>query len=343
MSAGKSKRPGWIIKSSVTTILMATLSLSISGCYFLPKEEEVLAPPIKVPEKVVYDTVEVKKGTIVNDIKCTGDFVSVAKTDMFYKDRGGRLKKVYVKNGDDVKKGQLLAELETGEIETDLKLQQITLRKAEISYDKLKTQSNVSNYDLELAKLDVDSNKIRYESLKKELDGAKLLSTMDGTVNYVTDIKQGEYINAYSTIVRIADPYNIQLQYTGDKISSFKLGSKVEVKIKDKTLTGEVAATPYDAPKDADETAKNAVRIKVEGLNGGAKLGDTAEIRLELERRENVIVLQRSLINLFNGRKFVNVLKDGVREERDVETGIQNSTEIEIIKGLDVGESVIIK
>lgn len=343
MSAGKSRGPGWFIRSTVTTLLITALSFSISGCYFLPKEEETLAPPIKVPDKVDYETVEVKKASIVNDIKCTGDFVSVLKTDFYYKDRAGRLEKVYVKEGDTVKKGQLLAQLETGEIETDLKLQQIAYRKSEISYDKLKTQSGVSDYDLELAKLDVDSNKIRLDSLKRELEASKLVSSVDGTVIYVTETKQGDYINAYTTIVRVADPKNLQLLYTGDKVSSFKLGDKVEVKVESKAYTGEVTSTPADAPADADETAKKSVRVKVEGLGDSAKLGDNAEIRLVLEKHDDVIVLKRNLINLFNGRKFVNVLKDGVREERDVETGIQNSTEIEITKGLEVGDLVISK
>lgn len=346
MSAGNSRKPGWFIKSTLSTLLITALSFSISGCYFLPKEEEVLAPPIKQPEKVDYETIKVEKSTIVNDIKCSGNFVSVSKTDLYYKDRGGRLEKVFVKEGDTVKKGQLLAQLETGGIETDLKLQQIALRKSQIDYEKLKAQSGVSSYDLELAKLDVDSNEIRLDSLKKELESTKLISTVSGTVVYVTETKQGDNLYAYTTIVRIADPKNLQLLYTGDSVTSFKLGDKVEVTVNDKKYTGEVVSTPADAPSDADETAKKSIKIKVEGLQGlgdTVDLGDNAEIRLVLEKHDNVIVLKRSLINLFNGRKFVNVLKDGVREERDVVTGIQNGTEIEITKGLEVGELVISK
>ena len=49
------------------------------------------------------------------------------------------------------------------------------------------------------------------------------------------------------------------------------------------------------------------------------------------------------LVNSFANRKFVNVLNDGIREERDIEVGIQNNTEVEVIKGLEEGELLIRK
>jgi hypothetical protein len=46
-------------------------------------------------------------------------------------------------------------------------------------------------------------------------------------------------------------------------------------------------------------------------------------------------------LNSVGGRKYVNVLVDGLRVERDVVTGIENNTEIEILSGLDVGDQLI--
>jgi macrolide-specific efflux system membrane fusion protein len=114
-------------------LLIAVLMASVfSSCYFFPKEEEVLAPPIKEPEKVNFETIQVKTGIIERNIRCTGTFVSVSQIDLYYKDRGGRLENLAVKLGDKVKKGRLIAQLETDAVENDMQLQEIALKRAQI-------------------------------------------------------------------------------------------------------------------------------------------------------------------------------------------------------------------
>jgi macrolide-specific efflux system membrane fusion protein len=83
--------------------------------------------------------------------------------------------------------------------------------------------------------------------------------------------------------------------------------------------------------------------LEVFGLPEGIRMGEPASIVLTFEKRENVIVIPRMLVNSFANRKFVNVLNDGIREERDIEVGIQNNTEVEVIKGLEEGELLIRK
>jgi flavin-binding protein dodecin len=152
----------------------------------------------------------------------------------------------------------------------------------------------------------------------------------------------GDYINAYSTLVRIADPTKLQLQYSGSNNSDFQVGMKVEVKIKNEVYEGEVVMTPANAPIDADESLKNVVRIEVPDLPEGVSIGQTAQFSITLDKRENVIVLPRNLVRTYMGRKYVQVLEDGLKKERDVEIGLETPTEVEIIKGLEEGESVIV-
>src|SRR5690606_28641602 len=98
-------------------IIMTLLMTSLSGCYLFPKEEEVLAPPLVEPPEITYETQEVKKGVIEKKITASGTFVSIEQANMFFKHRGGRLKKIHVKVGDYVEKGQLIAELDSADLE----------------------------------------------------------------------------------------------------------------------------------------------------------------------------------------------------------------------------------
>lgn len=327
-------------------LLSAFFMTALSGCYFFPKEEEVLAPPIKVPEEITYETIEVKRGTIENTIRVSGSFVSVSQKDLFYEDRGGRLKEIYAVLGQNVKKGDVLAMIYTDNIENDIKLQELAVQRAQLVYEDAKTRYEIeggSKTEMEMAKLDYESNVLRLESLKAELQKAKLVAPISGQVVYVTNTKLGEYVNAYQTIVRIADPNQLQLRYSQDKVYSFSLGMKATVKIDNEEYEAEVTMTPTEAPEDADELTKKSVFLKVKDLPGDVKIGKNASISLTLEKQENVIVIPKQLINNFANRKFVNVLKDNIREERDIEVGIQNDTEAEVIKGLEEGELLIVR
>lgn len=331
----------------ISLLISVVVMMSVfSGCTFFPKEEEVLAPPIREPDKVTYETVDVKKGDIENEIRVTGSFVSVSQKDLYYQDRGGRLKEVYVALGDEVKKGDLIAELETDTIVNDIQLQDIALRRAEISYDNAKTRYDIeggSKTEMELAQLDVEANRIKLNSLKKELERTILVASIDGKVAYLTDIKLGEYVNAHQTIVRIADPTQLQLVYSEDKASSFKIGMEVAVDFDGGHYIGKVVMTPNSMPKDADEQLKDTVQIAVDDLPADISIGKTATIRLTLEKQTDVIIIPKQVVNNFGSRKFVNVLKDNIREERDIEVGIENNIEVEVIKGLEPGELIIVR
>jgi hypothetical protein len=115
------------------------------------------------------------------------------------------------------------------------------------------------------------------------------------------------------------------------------------VRIDDKECTAKVVMTPSDVPLDADEMSKKSVQLKVENMPENVSIGTTATINQTLEKHEDVIVLPKRVLNNFVGRKFVNVLKNDIREERDIELGLQNETEIEVVKGLEVGELIIIR
>ena len=342
----KNYRTGKILSKSICIVLISLLlSTALAGCYFFPKEEEVLAPPIKLPEKITYDTLEVTRGTIENVIRVNGNFVSINQKDLYYV-KSDRLKEIYITPGQEVKKGELLAELENDSLLNEIQLQEIALKRSQIVYEDAKANYEIvggSRTSLDLAELDLEANRIRLERLKTELEKCKLVSPIDGTVVYVANVRQGDYVNAYQTIVRVADPSQLQLRYSGDRVTVFRLGMDVVVEINNKHYEAEIVMTPAEAPDDADEETRKSVLIDVHELPEGIRLGQSASIMLTLERKEDVIVIPKLLVNSFANRKFVNVLKDDIREERDIEIGIQTNTEVEVVKGLQEGELLIMR
>jgi RND family efflux transporter MFP subunit len=322
---------------------MVLLMSFLAGCELFPAEEPLLAPPLMEPVEVSYSTVQAKRGDIVKTIRGSGSLVSVESKYMFFEARGGRLKEIHAKLGDVIKKGDLLAELYTDDIESQIKQQELSLKKAKISYTQMK-ESGADKYELEKASIDIEIADIRLDELKEQRDQAKLVSDVDGVITYVDmRIGPGDNISAFQNIMKIADPRSLYLAYTGSNMNNFNMGTEVDVLIKDKTYKGKVISTPANVPEDGDENLKNYVGIEVTGLPEDVQMGDNAQISLTLEESKDTIILPKQAVRNYMGRKYVNVLENGLNNERDVEIGIETSTDVEILKGVEEGEEIILR
>src|SRR5690606_12094205 len=220
-------------------------------------------------------------------------FVPVSQEDVYFT-KSDRLKEIHVKAGQEVKKGDLLAEFDNESLLNEIKLQEIALRRSQILYEEAKANYEIvggSRTSLDLAELDVESNRLRLEKLRADLENARLLSPIDGKVVYVAGVKEGDFVNAYQTIVRVADPTQLQLRYSGDRADLFRIGMDVEVEIGGKTYNAEIVMTPSEAPEDADAESRRSVLIEVADLPEGIRMGEPANIVLTLEKKENVIVI----------------------------------------------------
>ena len=70
-------------------------------------------------------------------------------------------------------------------------------------------------------------------------------------------------------------------------------------------------------------------------------MGDLVRVKVELERKDDVLWLPPQVIRMFEGRRFV-VLKDGdVQRRVDIKAGIETQERVEVEEGLDEGQVVI--
>ena len=326
--------------AAVLCILAA--SVLTSSCNFLPMEEEELAPPLMQPAKIEYKTEPVVLGTLVQQIRMTGTFTAESTKALSFENLGGRLKAMHVRLGEKVKAGDLLVELDSGSIEYQIKMQEIEIEKGKLTISQLKA-NKADKYSIKRAQLDLEQQEMQLTELQRQMDATRILSSIDGEIIYVTSTSIGEYINSYEIVCKVADTSSLVLVTRAEKSGELPIGAKVSVEYQKQEYTGEIVANPSTLFNDPDENLRKSAIIRLDsGVPAKASLGTDARLVYVQERRENIIVLPRTQINLMSGRRYVNVLEDGIRVEKDVEVGLTTDTEAEIIKGLAVGDQVII-
>ncbi len=336
-------------------------AITLQGCSIIPEEEEVMAPSLVEPVKLTYNLYDVKRKTIADEAKGSGVFIYNERSDLLYKFSGSRLKAIYVDLGDNVTKGMLVAELENENLLDMIKQMEMDLYKAELRLElveidrqsKLAGQNPSSDelkkaeINIKLQQLDVDSIEYKLANLKRDYDRTRLVSTLNGIVTYVSDAKEGDTIQPYTTLIEVADPKELVLdwQYSdSSKLSMLNTGTEVDIEIDSVKYKGKIIATPKDfLGKPEGEKNRNTIRIEVEGLPEDISAGKDANISVTLKKKDNVLVIPKDALRTEVSGTYVVVLKDSLKRERRVETGMMTVTEVEILDGLEEGDQVVLR
>ncbi len=323
-------------------LLLALLICALfAGCYLLPEEEETLVAPQLTVKEVTYSTYTVEKGDIERWETGTGYFASTRNETLLF-GKNGTMKKIYVRAGDTVTEGQILAELDTDNISDQIEYQEYQTERARLNY-LAQAKNSASGYGTQLAKLDYDYQTRQLEKLYEQAENSTIYATFDGIVTYTAGLKAGDYVEADRGIVTIADPDQLIIRYKPTQPEDIYTGMTLSLTLTNdkKSYTGTVVQTPADVPPDASDEDKANINIELDATPEFAKIGGSVNVEILLEKKEDVIALPSKYLSKVATRYYVRVLVDGLPEERDVSIGITNGRLYEITAGIEVGEELV--
>ena len=325
----------------ILSILIAVCVLT--GC-ILPREEELLPPDLLQPEEVRFRTIEVQRGTIQDILEDSLVAVSAVHYELSFHNRSGYLAELNVLAGMQVKEGDVLARLDTGPLENDIIRQRIFVEKSQLTLEEI-TRSRGSRFARRHAELDLELAELMLRQLEEELEQTTIVSPIDGEIVFVNDFRVGGFVPGRSTLLVIADPHQIQFEYTGNQVSRIRAGMAADIVIDSVTIPATVTMTPATAPQEERERVRNTVIFSPDNLDDlpeNIRRGSRHRFSIFMQEKENVIVIPVSSLSTFMGQHFAQILEDGIRTERDLNTGIMTDTLVEVISGLDEGDLLII-
>ena len=265
----------------------------------------------------------------------------------------GILTKVYVKEGDRVVKGQLLAQIDDGGLSQQIASLQIQADLAKTTFDRqsrLWDQKIGSEIQYLQAKSAFESAVESVNQLKQQLAKSNIRAPFTGVVDdVITD--QGNVVAAGQTqlirIVNLDDMY-IQTDVPESYITSIVDGKEVEVMfpVLGKTLKSSIRQTG-NFINPANRTFK--VEIAVPNKNRTIKPNLTARLKINDYTSDKAILIPQSIISEnASAEQYVYVLKEKVEDKAVanqvvITTGKTQGDKIEVLSGLNENDELIVE
>ena len=288
----------------------------------------------------------------------------------------GIIDRIYMEEGDDVKAGDLIAVIKVVPNEQALNSSKGRVRNAEIALNNTKIEYDRSKALFDkgvISSQDFLNLQLQYDQAIQELDNARadyriirigsaggssiantnIRATVNGTILEIP-VKEGDQViqsnnfNDGTTIATIADLGKMIFEGKVDEgeVGKLELGMPLEISlgaIEDQKLD---AKLKFIAPKGIEEAG--AVQFKIEGdveINDSifVRAGYSANASLVLEKKDSIMVIPEALLQFDKDtdKPFVEVLVgDQKFERKDVEIGISDGVNVEIISGLTFEDEV---
>lgn len=347
---------------------------------------------------------EVRRGDFVRDISVQGRVVA-AVSPTLYASKSGTVT-FAVESGDSVEAGQVLATIDSPEIENrlaqeqsrllslqvEMERQQITTRQQQLENQKAEDSASIAlkaaqremqraerafqrgalievdyekaqddlqtaellhrhavldteldnerlDFELRTTQLSVDQQELLVADLIRQVDELEVLSPVSGIVGNLA-VNQKTNVAENQAILSVVDlsAFEVEVQISESYADDLAIGMQAEVRAGSSVYPATLVAV-------SPEIIANQVtgRVRFNGqVPDGLRQNQRLTTRVLLEEKANVITVQRGqFFDSGNGR-VAYVVADGMARRRTITTGATSLNTIEILSGLEPGETIII-
>jgi len=329
------------------TLILFAFIFAIIGCR---NQDQNLTADVEIPVSVE----ELKLKSIEEFVNTTG--TAFPKGEIELKSKIGA-KYFLEKNpqtgrmwqlGDRIKAGTVIARLEDEEYvisanqetnQLNLELMETELRKQESLYEK----GGVTLKELKTAGINYENAKKSVSTSRLQLQKTRVAAPIDGVIVDLPYYTQGTEVSSGVTIAKIMD-YKIMymdVQLPEKYIAVIKPGQRVKLTnytIAEDTIIGNIAQL---SPAIDADTRTFKGTISIDNNQYLLRPGMFVKADIVTASRDSAIVIPKSIILSRQRGKTVFTIDRGVANEKVIETGLENLTEVEVTRGLIKNERVV--
>jgi membrane fusion protein (multidrug efflux system) len=331
-------------------VLMCLAVVALFGCGPVPTNEPKSLEPVKV------QTVLPKRGEIARSIALPTFRILALQEATLYAKVAGYLKSLTVDKGDTVKAGQLLGEIEVPELLADEAQYIAESEVARTNYERM-AEARQKAPDLVVPQT-VDDLRGQWEVARAKLQRtqtllqySRLVAPFSGVIT-ARFVDPGAFIPAATTgstpqnaaVVTLMDYSRVRVQafVPEPEVPLIKNGVPAVVTVEE--LPGRTFPSSVTRFAHALDPATKTMLTEIEMANptGELRPGAYASVQLELERKQNALLVPIQALLVEKAGTSVFIIVDGKAKKLPVQVGFNDGANAEIAGGLRDGQAVIL-
>lgn len=263
-------------------------------------------------DQMTYKSLTIKKGNLEVTILATGTVQPENRLDI-KAPVAGRMDQVLVKEGQKLQKGQIIAWMSSSE------------RAAMLDAARAKGEAEYKRWsELYLA--------------------TPVMAPINGTL-ILRNVEPGQTFTSSDAIFTMSDRLTVKAQVDETDISQIKLKSSAEIVLDaypGKKIQGAADQIAFDA-KTINSVTKYIVDVLPEKMPDFMRSGMTANVTFFIESRNDILLVPNEAIKVRDGRTIVSLKGLDVKEQpQDIQVGISDGKNTEVLSGLKVGDVVLV-
>ncbi len=338
------------LKRSIQFHVFALLCVAaLVGC-----QPEPAAPTKKAEPPIAVKLVKTGKGDVTRAVSLPALIVANQHATLYSK-ATGYVKKISVDKGDQVKEGDVLAELEVPELTADAARFKADAQIANLDFQRAsdaqkKAPDLIPAQTIDTAKAKAESAKANLERAETLLGYTKISAPFSGTVTHrfvdpgaFGPAATGSSPASNAAVVTI-DDFNVvrvQIHVPETEVPNIRTGLSVKTTVDElpnKTFAGEITRSS----QALDESTRTMlVEVDLKNENGPLRPGMFATAKVGIETHTNVSLVPVEGVMVEKSGSSIFVVDNGVAKKMPVKTGFNDGQNVEITEPQSLPPSVI--
>jgi membrane fusion protein, multidrug efflux system len=329
------------IRKNVTQLLLlCSISYFLAGCGAEAKDEkkdEIVETPVEVAE--------VYTGDISSNYLSVAS-ISAERQTVIVSKASGIVEKLLVEEGDQVVKGQALAQLDTEQLTLELKQAEANLKRLENELkrsQKIYRKNLVSSDTFERAKYDYESQSASFELVKLRFEHATIRAPFDGVITQ-RHIKVGNMVNVNGQTFGLTDFNSLKGEIFVPEKQYSRLAVEQRAIVAVDAIPGRVFNGTIERISPIIDQLSGTFKIVIALQNDDLKLrpGMFARFQIIADTHTDAILVNKNAIISQDQETSVFLVKDGKAVRQPVSLGFIEGDVAEIISGVNLGDTLVV-
>ncbi len=266
----------------------------------------------------------------------------------------GTLEKVFVSEGQKVKKGQLLAEINDSGLNEQYEQMVIQAEFAKENFERTQRlwDNNIgSEMQYLKSKTDYEASEKMVDQMKDRLSKTKIYAPFDGEIDEIISNVGSNLIPGVSQILRLVNLDIIYAEsFVSEKYISF-IGEGTEAIVQIPLLNMDYRSSVNQTGNFINPSNRTfRIEVPVENFDNRIKQNLDAKIKINIYKKDDAIVIPLRIVREDAlGKNFVYVMSEDNKEgvyltsKQFITLGNKSEDKVEVTEGLDLGDIVVLE